>query len=460
VNATEVQRVEAQVVGRLSEPPAGSTLALGQERQGDKLMQFLRDMGFPVPIASPEELRAAFDYQTRMFAAVLGENDYLYVVTYKDVNKMRSDVTTSYADAVKMTERFAPMGAQMSAKPKKSGIVKLARALGITGRVLRRAGLPDDPMCTFAFVEYEALHEATGRSEVGVGWCDLSERGGKISKHDAIATADTRAYNRAVLRLAGFGDVSAEEIVAGPIGPDEPGAGPATTSVPETSKFRKPAAVPGESTDVVLAACAAWAQAAASRAGERFLPAAAQETREAREMRAKARRGDQEVATRMGAQGIDWTGTAIDGNGFEPWAVGAPPVTVEQVVLSREMASEAKTAVAQRARGWDLSSEGSGADDRGLITEAPRVAATPPAAFVAGSAAPADIPAPDPRSDVITSAQAKKVSAALKSLCSGDVQQVRAWLREQCKVGSTMELRSNQYDTLMRHLDGAGKREE
>jgi hypothetical protein len=418
----------------------------------DPLLQFLSDMGFPVPIASPEQLRAAFEYQTRMFAAVLGETDYLYIVTYKDSGKQRNDVTTSLTEANSLVERFKVLGASMSAKPKKSGIVKLARALGITGRVVRRSGLPDDSLATFAFVEYEARHEATGRSELGVGWCDLSERNGRISKHDAIATADTRAYNRAVLRLAGFGDVSAEEII--PVGTEE-----SVVSVPEQPRFKKAVPLPPASSDIVVASGAAWAGAAASRDPDsRFLPPAAQETREARELRAKARRGDQEAAIRMGAQGIDWKGTAIDGSGYEPFAVSDPPVEIADVIASRQ---ELSAAVRPAATGWDLSSNGARQDDAGLITEAapqPLRQAGPPQDAGSGGDS-CGIPAPDPRCDNITSAQAKKVSAALKKFCSDDVVKVREWLRQQCKVASTMDLRSNQYDTLIRFLEKSNKSE-
>jgi hypothetical protein len=454
--------IEAEVVGtvdRLSQPSSAAPLAVvggatavlagAGDVSPQQMMQFLRDMGFPVPIASPEQLRTAFDYQTRMFAAVLAESDYLYVVSYKSNEKQQANIFTSLDEAKALAERFAHLGAAISAKPKKSGVVKLARALGITARVERRAGLPEDPLSTYSFVEYMATHEGSGRSETGVGWCDLGERNGRITKHDCIATADTRAYNRAVLRLAGFGDVSAEEIVPTSTAGDEPPA-----SVPEQPKYRRAEAPPGENTDIVLAACSAWAEAAASRAdSERYLPAAGQDTREARELRAKARRGDVEAATRLGARGLHWHGTAIDGNGFEPWNVTAPAITAEQVLLGRRAAAQVSGAVSAsaqradaRATGWDLSSKGSGSDD------AP---ATAPATAAAGSGGPpgdVDIPAPDPSKDAITSAQAKKVSMALKDACNGNVEQVRAWLREHCKVASTTELRTNQYDALMRHL--------
>ena len=70
--------------------------------------------------------------------------------------------------------------------------------------------------------------------------CDSSERNGKISKHHIITTADTRGYNRAVMRLSGFGEASADEIIAGASeGQELPDRVPVTTT-----SMRKPEPLP------------------------------------------------------------------------------------------------------------------------------------------------------------------------------------------------------------------------
>lgn len=46
----------------------------------------------------------------------------------------------------------------------------------------------------------------------GSGSCDLMEKGRRNSIHNTRATAETRAYNRAVSNLVGGGEVSAEEV--------------------------------------------------------------------------------------------------------------------------------------------------------------------------------------------------------------------------------------------------------
>lgn len=427
----------ALVVDQSGRVVAGATQAEGRD---DNLMGFLSAMGFPVPIASPEQLRSAFEYQQRMYAAVLGESDYLYTVTYTSDNRQQNKVVQTLAEAQGLVDKFKNLGAVLNAKPKKSGIVKLARALGITATVKSRAGLPEDPTATYSFVEYEARHEGTGRSETGVGWCDLGERGGKISRHDVIATADTRAYNRAVLRLAGFGDVSAEEIIGGPVSGED-----APTSVPEKPRMKKAKTLPGIDTDVVVAACRAWAEAIASRSGSQFVPTAQQETRSAQEMRAKARRGDTKAATKLGAMGLRWDGLAIDGTGYQPFIVGMPSTTPEQVIEAREAMK--KSAEPEQKKGWDLSAKGSENDDapaNDLIDPAPE-------SEPSGDEETISVPQPSPAAETITIAQAKAVSTLLKALFT-DKDDMTAWLRTHCHVDRTIHIRTNQYEHIMNAL--------
>jgi hypothetical protein len=54
-----------------------------------------------------------------------------------------------------------------------------------------------------------------GRVADGVGVFDVKERPSSKPEHDGLATAYTRARNRAVMDLVGMGEVSAEEMTAG-----------------------------------------------------------------------------------------------------------------------------------------------------------------------------------------------------------------------------------------------------
>src|SRR5262249_11884265 len=111
--------------------------------------------------------------------------------------------------------RFATQNAtDYRGHPKKSGVVKLAGALGIIAKRTSQQGLPQDPRADYASVVYEATYaQRPEHTAEGIGMCDGSERS-RMTKHEIASTADTRAYNRAVLRLAGFSDVSAEEVIA------------------------------------------------------------------------------------------------------------------------------------------------------------------------------------------------------------------------------------------------------
>jgi hypothetical protein len=51
-----------------------------------------------------------------------------------------------------------------------------------------------------------------GRYAIGTGSCDQMEKGRKNSLHNTRASAETRAFNRAVSNLVGGGEVSAEEV--------------------------------------------------------------------------------------------------------------------------------------------------------------------------------------------------------------------------------------------------------
>lgn len=405
-------------------------------------MEMLKQMGFITPIATPEHLRAAFAYKQQMYAAVLDERDYLYTVVYTSNNKSQQNVYADFSEAQALAKKFSNLGAVINAKPKKSGVVKLARALGITAKRVKVTGLPVDPSATYSYVEYQAEHEGTGMSEIGVGWCDKTERGGRISTHDVIATADTRAYNRAVLRLSGFGDVSADEIIAGASDGDD-----LPVEVPQPAKSKESKPLPKLDDPDVLAACRAWAESAAER--ERFAPPAKQDTRAARELRAQARRGDKRAGTQLGAQGLQWAGTASDGPGYPAVTIEAPPVSVSDILKARSATQEARepeTKTKGEDKGWDLSAQGSAKDDDASDTKPPQSGTD-------------NIPAPQPDSETVTMKQAKNVSGLLKQLFTNKDDMV-AWLERECHVNTTPKLRSNQYEAVMSVLGTKVKAKE
>jgi hypothetical protein len=180
-------------------------------------LQQLADMGFLVPVADPATLRAAYAFRQKVLASILDpEHDFLFTISYEERGRSQEKITTSYSEAKRFCEAYKTT---YKANPKKSGVVKLATAFGIEARIVEQKGLPYDPQATYAWAKYEVRHVKTGKTEVGQGYASVDERPGRVMpKHHCIALADTRAYSRAVLRLAGFGEVGAEEVMTdGPL---------------------------------------------------------------------------------------------------------------------------------------------------------------------------------------------------------------------------------------------------
>lgn len=400
----------------------------------------LENLGLILPIASPDQLRAVFAEKQRIYAAILDQSDYIYSVAYMENGRARQQVYARKKDAEKCAAAY---GVEVRASPKKSGVVKLAAALGIEAQRMDVKGLPADPTAAYSSVVYEAVHKRTGRREQGIGWCDTKERP-KI--HDVIATADTRAYNRAVLRLAGFGDVSADEIISDT--EDAPN-GLVVDIAPEATTpttLKKPMALPATSEAVVLSASRAWAEAIANRpVATQYAPGAQQSSKVARDLRARARRGDESAARELGVQGFNWEGPAQDESGVENFQVEAPPVKPSDVQRVRDAAAEsskATTTPADEKAGWNLSGAGSKTDDKptGGPPETTRTAATN------------NIVAPSPTADTITTVQAKSLSEKLLRAL-GTKEAASAWLKENASAARSLEVKSNQYDSLVRALD-------
>ncbi len=96
---------------------------------------------------------------------------------------------------------------------KKSGWRKIAKAYGISVTILHQEKVRD---ADGLLLRAEAVVRATGpNGQVfdGDGYCSRDERqfGAKV-ENDLPATATTRAVNRAISSLVGFGEVSAEEV--------------------------------------------------------------------------------------------------------------------------------------------------------------------------------------------------------------------------------------------------------
>lgn len=428
---------------------------------------FLEEMsalGLATPVAHPTKIRRAFDMMNKMFTAVLSPSDFMYSISFSEGNKQKQLAYASLEHAQKAAEAYGNV--PIKASPKKSGINRLAVATGVEAQRVKTTGLPEEPGARYSCVTYELVHKATGRKAEGIGWADLDEKGGHMSRHDAIATADTRAYNRGVLRLLGFGDVSAEEILSvgmleggenGMVIPDEnSGQRSRGQERPQQERRREQGGgqqgggqqqgqqppkqeppsmlkqLPPPTSPEVLTASMAWASALAARPIEqRSAPPAQQSNHDARTLRAAARGGDAQAAQQLGAKGLDWSGPALM-NGKAFFVETAPDAA------RAALRAGAPAATTQSTEPKPTTTETPPQNDEPK-SEEPKAESPPPSGDMTSSA----MTSPPP-GDTIPSAMAKNLTTKLLEKF-GTIQRCKNWIKETYGVESSMHLSPTQY---------------
>lgn len=166
--------------------------------------------GMLMPLATPQEARAAITAYEQLKAAIARPEDF-----------------QSY-----------------QGKPflKKSFWRRVATCFGLSLEVVREDRGHDEGGRLFYSVLYRAV-APNGRTMIGDGYCGTAEPGhGAWTEHVVRATAHTRAKNRAISDLVGGGEVSAEEM---PDGDDQPRrtAQPAQAQQTRTAPASRPAPV-------------------------------------------------------------------------------------------------------------------------------------------------------------------------------------------------------------------------
>jgi len=99
--------------------------------------------------------------------------------------------------------------------PKKSFVRKIQRFFNLSCELLKDEPLKDENGKIIAWIATaRAIHTPTGAYQDADGSCSFDEKAEKQRTiHNIRAHAITRAKNRAILDLVGFGEVSAEEVV-------------------------------------------------------------------------------------------------------------------------------------------------------------------------------------------------------------------------------------------------------
>ena len=96
--------------------------------------------------------------------------------------------------------------------PTKQFANKLSKFFGLSVEIVRAEKESGDAPDVFTWHIWARATAPNGQFRDGDGHCSSRERKFSHLEHDVYATAVTRAKNRAILELAGFGEVSAEEI--------------------------------------------------------------------------------------------------------------------------------------------------------------------------------------------------------------------------------------------------------
>lgn len=98
--------------------------------------------------------------------------------------------------------------------PNKSYVRKMQRFFNLSCELIRDEPIRQGDDIVAWAVTARAIHLPTGAYQEADGSCSLDEkRGNQQTIHNIRSHAVTRAKNRAILDLVGFGDVSAEEIL-------------------------------------------------------------------------------------------------------------------------------------------------------------------------------------------------------------------------------------------------------
>ena len=98
--------------------------------------------------------------------------------------------------------------------PKKSFVRKVQRYFGLSAEIIRDEPVVVKDKLIGWTATVRAMHAPTGAFQDGDGSCGIEEKAtGQGTIHNLRAHAVTRAKNRAVMDLVGFGDVTADEMV-------------------------------------------------------------------------------------------------------------------------------------------------------------------------------------------------------------------------------------------------------
>jgi len=166
----------------------------------------------PLPIVTAEDAKKAMEAYQQLCAAIL--IPWEKRIVEKGVVRQESDY-----QRIKVRVRDPETGRDESVFkdfPKKSAWRKLGRFYSVSTEILEKERVDRDDDSFVWHYTVKAI-APNGQFTSGEGSCDSREvHGDRRREHDTKATAHTRAKNRAISDLIGFGQVSAEEVAPPP----------------------------------------------------------------------------------------------------------------------------------------------------------------------------------------------------------------------------------------------------
>lgn len=159
------------------------------------------------PVVTPEEVSEAFKQYLEICNALL--------ISYDDRIVDADGVVRQESDYARIPQRKKNEQGQWITEyrdvPRKSAFRKLGRFYGVSTEIVdkERTVDPDTGAMTWHYTIRAWQGQVTTMGEAA---CSTDESSKQRTEHDAKATAHTRAKNRAISDLIGFGQVSAEEI--------------------------------------------------------------------------------------------------------------------------------------------------------------------------------------------------------------------------------------------------------
>jgi len=157
-----------------------------------------------LPVADHEQAKEAYQAYLELCQSILIPYDER-LVDDKGVVRQESD----YARIPQKRNVSGRWVTEYVDAPRKSAWRKLARFYGVSTEIVDKTREEKDNEITWHYTVRAWQGDVT---TMGEGSCSTREKNRDLSEHDARATAHTRAKNRAISDLIGFGQVSAEEL--------------------------------------------------------------------------------------------------------------------------------------------------------------------------------------------------------------------------------------------------------